>query len=71
MSALIVHGNCFAGTLPNRAFAGLGTLSVKYNTFEGKMSHPHLLDRKLSTACFALQRQESNLQYLQGISKPW
>eukprot|EP00971_Amphidinium_carterae_P139741 2768611-Amphidinium_carterae.1 len=46
MTAMASFGICFndftgvllAGTLPNRALAGLGALSVNNNDFEGKMS---------------------------------
>eukprot|EP00971_Amphidinium_carterae_P151703 3006932-Amphidinium_carterae.1 len=36
MSQLLVQGNRFTGTLPNRAVAGLGALCVNNNDFEGK-----------------------------------
>eukprot|EP00971_Amphidinium_carterae_P275463 5465671-Amphidinium_carterae.1 len=35
MSTLLVQENCFAGTLPNRAVAGLQVLGVGHNDFEG------------------------------------
>eukprot|EP00971_Amphidinium_carterae_P114109 2261199-Amphidinium_carterae.1 len=41
MSGLFMRANRFAGTLPNRAVAGLGALSVSNNDFEGKLSHTH------------------------------
>eukprot|EP00971_Amphidinium_carterae_P304619 6053421-Amphidinium_carterae.1 len=37
MSELFMQVSRFAGTLPNRAVAGLGALSVDRNDFEGKM----------------------------------
>eukprot|EP00971_Amphidinium_carterae_P329570 6462124-Amphidinium_carterae.1 len=36
VSELLVQGNRFAGTLPNRAVAGLGALCANHNDFEGK-----------------------------------
>eukprot|EP00971_Amphidinium_carterae_P210517 4177238-Amphidinium_carterae.1 len=38
MRALYAEANRFAGTLSNRAVAGLGHLSVSNNDLEGKMS---------------------------------
>eukprot|EP00971_Amphidinium_carterae_P215625 4280057-Amphidinium_carterae.1 len=60
MSVLLVNANRFAGTLPNRAVAGLGALSVSNNHFEGKMSQ---------TQCCTSKRQKANLPELQGESR--
>eukprot|EP00971_Amphidinium_carterae_P088157 1743685-Amphidinium_carterae.1 len=42
MRELLMYGNRFAGTLPNRAVAGLGALIVHKNCLEGRMSQPNV-----------------------------
>eukprot|EP00971_Amphidinium_carterae_P312087 6203460-Amphidinium_carterae.1 len=66
MSVLFASENRFAGTLPNRAVAGLRLFGVTFNDFEGEMSQTQC-GQTLPTIHYVSQRQKANLQHLQGI----
>eukprot|EP00971_Amphidinium_carterae_P248197 4927803-Amphidinium_carterae.1 len=54
MSRLVAPSNLFAGTLPNRAIAGLGTLHVSGNDFEVNLNRCNTL----ITGCTAGRPQQ-------------